>query len=107
MAFNKTEQITSGANILASEVGLVLETFQAEQSMAVADGNKKVLKKGTIVPTNDASAKGIVFEDVDMTDDAKRPVSIIVAGRVIEANLGVEVNTDAKTALNKSGVVFK
>ena len=37
-----------------------------------------------MVPTNNASAKGIVFEDVDITDDEKKPISVIIAGRVIK-----------------------
>lgn len=106
MAFMKTEKYTSGINILASEVGLVLKTRQATQEMATVDGTKKILKAGTIFPSNDGSAEGIVFEDVDMTDDAKRPISVIIAGRVIKANLPIEVNPEAKTTLEKSGIHF-
>ena len=69
MAYMKTEKYNSGVNILSSEVGLVLKTFQGTQSMATQDGDKKIIKAGKIVPTNDASAKGIVFEDVDITND--------------------------------------
>ena len=47
-----------------------------------------------------------MFEDVDMTDDAKRPISVIVAGRVLEKRLPVTVNETAKTELEKSGIVF-
>lgn len=48
----------------------------------------------------------IVFEDVDMTDDTKRPISVIVSGRVLEKRLPVTVDTTAKTELEKSGIVF-
>lgn len=106
MAYMKTETYTSGVNILASEVGLVEKTFQGTQAMADTVGNKKIIKKGKIVPTNDTSAKGIVFEDVDITDDEKKPISIIIAGRVIENNLPETVNSGAKTALEKSGIHF-
>ena len=41
-----------------------------------------------------------------MTDDAKRPISVIVAGRVLEKRLPVTVDTTAKTELEKAGIVF-
>lgn len=106
MAFMKTEQYESTPNILESEVGLVLKTYTAEQTNATAVGTKKIIKAGSVYPTNTADAKGIVFEDVDMTDDAKRPISVIVAGRVLEKRLPVTVNTTAKAELEKAGIVF-
>lgn len=109
MAYMKTTTYTSGVNILASEVGLVLKTFegtQAMQAMATQVDDKKIIKAGTVVPANNASAKGIVFEDVDITDDEKKPISVIIAGRVIKANLPVVVDTNAETALKASGIYF-
>ena len=106
MAYMKTEKYNSGVNILSSEVGLVLKTFQGNQSMAAQEDGKKIIKAGKIVPTNDASAKGIVFEDVDVTNDEKKTISVIIAGRVIEKNLPETVNTNAKTPLEKSGIYF-
>lgn len=106
MAYMKTTTYTSGVNILASEVGLVLKTFEGTQAMETQVDDKKIIKAGTVVPTNDASAKGIVFEDVDITDDEKKPISVIIAGRVIKANLPVAVDTNAETALKASGIHF-
>lgn len=105
MAFMKTEQYES-TNILESEVGLVLKTYTANQTNAETVGTKKIIKAGSVYPTNATGAIGIVFEDVDMTDDAKRPISVIVAGRVLEKRLPVTVDTTAKTELEKSGIVF-
>lgn len=107
MAFNYVQKFYAGNNILASEVGLVLKTFEGAQTMAVVDGNKKIIKAGTIYPSNDASAKGIVFEDVDITYDTKRPISVIVAGRIISANLPVAVDDAAKPVLAASGIVLE
>ena len=73
MAFMKTKQYESTPNILESEVGLVLKTYTADATNATAVNDKKIIKAGSVYPTNAAGAKGIVFEDVDMTDDAKRP----------------------------------
>lgn len=74
--------------------------------MATQVDDKKIIKAGTVVPTNNASAKGIVFEDVDITDDEKKPISVIIAGRVIKENLPVAVDTNAETALKASGIYF-
>ena len=106
MAYMKTTTYTSGVNILASEVGLVLKTFEGTQTMATQVDDKKIIKAGSVYPTNATGAKGIVFEDVDMTDDTKRPISVIVAGRVLEKRLPVTVETTAKTELEKAGIVF-
>ena len=106
MAFMKTEQYESTPNILESEVGLVLKTYTAKQTNAETVGTKKIIKAGSVYPTNAAGAKGIVFEEVDMTDDVNRPISVIVAGRVLEKRLPAVVNTTAKTELEKAGIVF-
>lgn len=106
MAFMKTKQYESTPNILESEVGLVLKTYTADATNAAAVNDKKIIKAGSVYPTNAAGAKGIVFEDVDMTDDAKRPISVIVAGRVLEKRLPVKVDETAKTELTAQGIIF-
>ena len=52
----------------------------------------------------DFSTRNIIIRD--MTDDTKRPISVIVAGRVLEKRLPVTVDTTAKTELEKAGIVF-
>ena len=42
-------------------------TFDPTDATAVVVGTKKVIKAGTVYPTNDANAKGIVLYDVDVT----------------------------------------
>jgi hypothetical protein len=83
----------------------ILFTIQ-KQTNAETVGTKKIIKAGSVYPTNATGAKGIVFEDVDMTDDTKRPISVIVAGRILEKRLPVTVETTAKTELEKAGIVF-
>ena len=100
MAYMKTTSYTSGVNILSSEVGLVLKTFEGTKAMATTVDDKKIIKAGTVVPTNNSSAKGIVFEDVDITDDEKKPIS------VIKENLPVTVDSGAETALKANGIYF-
>lgn len=106
MAFMKTKQYESTPNILESEVGLVLKTYTADATNAAAVNDKKIIKAGSVYPKNATGAKGIVFEDVDMTDDAKRPISVIVAGRVLEKRLPVTVDEAAKTELTAQGIIF-
>ena len=106
MAFSKVIEYGTTPNFLESAEGLILKTFTAEQTNAETVGTKKIIKAGSVYPTNATGAKGIVFEDVDMTDDTKRPISVIVAGRVLEKRLPATVDSTAKTELEKAGIVF-
>lgn len=106
MAFMKTEKFYAGNNILASEVGLILKTREGSQDIATEEDGYLVIKAGTVFPSNDANAEGIVFEDVDITDDVTRPISVIIAGRVIEDNLPVAISEEAKAALVANGLYF-
>lgn len=99
-------------NFLASEIGLIPKTRQIPQSMGVADetGRLKV-KCGTVYPTNDASAEGIVFPNAnncfeyDVTDgDAIG--SVMTAGRVWENRLHTAPDAAAVTALEAKGLYF-
>ena len=91
-------------NFLESEVGLVLKTYQVPNSMGVADeyGNK-IVAAGTVYPSNDASAVGIVFADVDVTH-GDHEGSVMLAGRVLKERL--DVQSAAETSLKSSGIVF-
>ena len=91
-------------NFLESEVGLVLKTYQIPASMGVADeyGNK-IVSAGTVYPSNDASAVGIVFNDIDVTH-GDHEGSVMLAGRVLKERL--DVQSAAETPLKTSGIVF-
>lgn len=91
-------------NFLDSEVGLVLKTAQIDNTGVEADKyGYKIVKAGTIYPSDDSSAKGIVFDDVDVTYGEKAG-SILVAGRVIKDRL--TISSEAAAALSKLGIVF-
>ena len=67
------------------------------------------MKGGTPYPANDSTAKGLIFEDVDVTvgsDNGVRPASLMVAGRVLENRLHTPLSSAAKTALTALGFVF-
>ena len=67
-----------------------------------ADGSKYV-PAGSIIPANGATAKGILYEDVDVST-GNMPGSIVTAGRVYADRLPVTVDNAAKTAL--TGITF-
>lgn len=91
-------------NFLDSEVGLVMKTYQIPSTMGVEDeyGNK-IVSAGTVFPSNDGSAVGIVFTDVDVTH-GDHEGSVMLAGRVLKERL--DVQSAAETPLKTSGIVF-
>ena len=65
----------------------------------------KTVKGGTIYPSNDAKAKGIIFENVDVTH-GERAASLIVGGRIYGSRLHTAPQSAAKTALAARGIIF-
>lgn len=94
-------------NFLESQVGLVTKTYTVSADGVTADewGNK-IVPAGTVLPKNDATAKGILFEDVDVTE-GDHEGALIVAGRIYSDCLAdTTLNTNAKTALEGIGIKF-
>ena len=106
MAYMKVEQGYTLPNFLESAVGLVQKTEMVTQTMAEIVGNKKLIYGATVFPANDTTATGLVFETVDMTDDEKRPISVIKAGRIYSNRLKTALAAEAKAALEAKGFVF-
>ncbi len=76
-------------------------TFPISNAGVTADANgRKIVKSGTVYPANDATAKGIVFNDVDVTEGTQ-PGAVMVEGYVIGERLPVVVSDEAKTALKE------
>ena len=69
-----------------------------------SDGSKYV-KAGTLYPSNDANAVGIVYEDVDVTT-GNMPGSVVLSGVVYLDRLPVAPASAAKTALEAKGFTF-
>lgn len=91
---------------LAHDENCVRKTQQIAQSGAKSgDNGEKYVPMGTVWPANDATAVGIVYEDVDVTT-GDMPGSVVMAGTVYEDRLPVALETTAKTALEASGFVF-
>lgn len=79
------------------------KTYQMAQAGATtaADGSKYV-KMGTVYPSNDASAIGIVYEDVDVTS-GDMPGSVVTKGVVYEDRLPEAVDTYSSATVPTGG----
>ena len=104
--------ITSTPDIpwLASERSLRLVSYTAEDDndQIVTENGRKIIKSGTVYPANGATAVGIVFQDVDVTD-GDAPMSLMISGHVWESRLNTGeggLDDDAKAALTANGIFF-
>ena len=93
---------------LATETGVERRTREISQDhenvQTTADGRLYV-PMGSVYPTNDADAEGIVYEDVDVTS-GNMPGSVVTRGTVYTERLAVEITTAAQTALKGVGISF-
>lgn len=73
-------------------------TLTKDHALATVVGNKKIVKAGTVYPANDATAQGIIMNDVDVTNgDAN--AALILHGFIKAAALPVAVADLAKPSL--------
>lgn len=101
MSFN---QKTSGRGyapgfFLASE-DCDRETVEvsASHSQAVTIGDKKIVPAGAVIPSNDGNAKGILYEDVEVTT-GNMPGSLVTRGVVYEDRLPAAIESTAEAVL--------
>lgn len=79
------------------------KTRQIPQSGATTTANGgKYVKMGTIFPANDATAEGIVYEDVDVTA-GDMPGSVVLSGVVYEDRLPEAVDTYSSATVASGG----
>lgn len=91
MPFNKKTHFGGSLNILESEVGLVTKTREAVQSMAKDEDGRKVIKAGALFANpDDPTDIGVVFNDYDMTDYGKLPISVVFQGRLLKERVSAE-----------------
>ena len=106
MAYTTLAKAEMTPNFIESEVGLVLKTAQVDDTGIETDEyGYKTVKAGTIYPSNDANAIGIVYADTDVTHGAKA-ASVITGGRVYKGKLHTAPESAAETALEALGIVF-
>ena len=96
------ETHTEKVNFLASEVGLRMVTAQVDSDGIEADAQgKKIVPAGTIV-----DGKGVIFEDVDVTDGAHE-AALIVAGHLLSDKMPVAPSEGQVTAFAAKGLFFE
>lgn len=87
-------------NFLAS-AKFVAFTTQVESAGVTANPDgRKIVPAGTILPANDATAKGILMHDTDVTEGPQAG-SLIVEAYVIPERLPAAPAAEAITALNE------
>lgn len=100
-----TSKVYAPGYFLAHEE-CVRETYQIAQDGATStETGGKYVKMGTVYPANDATAIGIVYEDVDVTT-GDMPGSVVTKGVVVEDRLPIEIASAAKEALEAKGFTF-
>ena len=73
------------------------------QAITLADGTK-IVPMGAVIPSNDANAKGILYEDIEVTTGAM-PGSIITKGVIYSDRLPAALASAAASAL--TGITTK
>lgn len=103
MAYIEVKTYPTAKNFLASE-HFIPVTYTAAATLAVDEGDRKVIKAGTIYPANTSAAVGIVYADVDVTGMTNGLVSVIVEGRIFSNRLPVAPAEAAISAMK--GITF-
>ena len=83
------------------------ETVQVAADHAqviTAENGTKYVPAGAVIPSNDGNAKGILYEDVEVTT-GDMPGSLVTRGVIYEDRLPAALAGAAKTAL--TGIVVK
>lgn len=79
-------------------------TTEIAQAKGTTVGTSKVVKAGTVYPSNDGNAIGIVYEDVDVTS-GDMPGSIVIDGTVYEDRLPAAIESAAESAMTGIRVI--
>lgn len=90
--------LTQELNFLKSEHYV---SFTATGTQALANDDNIVVA-GTIFPSNNANATGIVLHDVDVSG-GNQPIVVMVEGHVYADRLPVTASTEVQSALKNIG----
>ena len=108
MSFNQNKQnIGYEPGYFLASADCKRETVQVAQNhsqvVTTADGCKYV-PAGAVIPSNDGNAKGILYEDVDVTTGAM-PGSLVTEGVVYEDRLPAAIESSAEAVLTGIKVI--
>ena len=92
-----SKSVVQGKEILANDHYVAIPYNCSEIA-----GENGIVKAGTIVPANDATAIGVVLSDVALNDNPNG--TIVIHGFIEKSKLPVEPAAEAITALK--GIVF-
>ncbi len=76
----------------------VSEAVVLTQSNATTVDGKKIVKAGTILPVNDATAKGVLLYDVDVTN-SNEVGSLVIHGFIDKTKIPIQATEEAIAAL--------
>lgn len=79
-------------------------TISASHLQKVTRNNRVIVPAGAVIPANGATAVGILYEDIDVTDGAAAG-SVVTEGTVYEDRLPAALDSDAKTAMTRIRVI--
>lgn len=107
MAFrepDKNGKIYAPGWFLADNEGCtrLTQTIDSTDERVVTVGAGKYLPMGSIWPANGSTAKGIVYEDVDVTE-GNMPGSVVMQGKVYENRLPEAVDTYSSATVPTGG----
>ena len=79
-------------------------TIAATHAQKVTRNGRDIVPAGAVIPANDSTAVGILYEDIDVTDGAAAG-SIVTKGTIYGDRLPAALDSDAVTAL--AGITVK
>ena len=79
-------------------------TVKADHAQKVTRNGRTIVPMGAVIPANGATAKGILYEDIDVTD-GDMPGSIVTRGVIYGDRLPAALESAAATALTGIKVV--
>ena len=101
MSFNQSANgRTYAPGWFLAEEECARETVQvsATHSQAVTIGAHKIVPAGAVIPSNDGNAKGLLYEDVEVTT-GDMPGSLVTRGAVYEDRLPAAIESSAEAVL--------
>lgn len=105
MSFNQNKNgrgYAPGWFLAEEECSRETAQISASHAQAVTIGENKIVPAGAVIPANGSTAKGILYEDVEVTT-GDMPGSIVTRGKIYEDRLPASLDSDAETAL--TGIV--